>query len=160
MSIRKQILDVIGSRLTNIKKANGYNETILDTSIRRASLTPFKNGDLPAVNYWPSKDVLEAKLHGRESRILPVTIEAYAVTRDVPFVDVAMSLEDDIAIALYRDTEAPLIGDNPSPALGGLVKSVTVLSATPVIGEGQSPWCGNIVELEIAYSIRLGQLNT
>lgn len=159
MSIRKQILDSIGSRLKNIKKTNGYNETILGTSIRRASLTPFKNGDLPAINYWPSKDTLENKLHGKESRVLSVTVEAYAVTRDLPFVDVALNLEDDIIVALFRDVSAPLVSDNQSHSLGGLVKSLTVLSATPIIGEGQSPWCGNILELEITYSIKLGQLN-
>ena len=42
------ILDEIKARLGNLSIANGYRFDIEPTSIDRARLEPFKNGDLPA----------------------------------------------------------------------------------------------------------------
>lgn len=151
------ILDEIGTRLKNITLANGYRMDLL--KISRSRLKPFKNGDLPAVNYWPSRDQLDSKTGSSETRLLPVTMEVYSTTRDEPFVDVAIRLGNDIAVALTRATSAPKVTDQLSRSLGGLVNSLVIDSITPFIGEGQSPWCGAIVEINIKFKTDLGVFN-
>ena len=39
---------------------NEYEVDIEPNSIVRSRLTPFQNGDLPAVNYWPIPDLLDS----------------------------------------------------------------------------------------------------
>lgn len=160
MDAQLTILDEVKARLGNISIANGYRFDIEPSSIVRANLTPFVNGDLPAINYWPSIDAIVEKTSGKEARSFDVTVEIYDVTRDEPFTDLAIKHGNDVVTALFRATDAPLVSDNPSYALGGLVSGLTVNSITPMIGEGQSPWFGAVLSLTINYNITTGDFST
>jgi len=160
MDAQLTILDEIAARLNNISVANGYRFDIEQSAIERARLTPFVNGDLPAINYWPSLDSLDNKTSGKETRSFDVTIEIYDVTMDEPFTDLAIKHGNDVVTALFRTTDAPTVSDNPSYALGGLVSTVIINSITPMIGEGQSPWFGALLNLTIEYNITTGDFST
>lgn len=160
MSAQLTILDAIENRLHNVTESNGYEIEFTDSAIKRATLTPFKNGDLPAVNYWSSDDVLELKTGGKETRILPVFFEVYGVTRDEPFLNTSLKLSNAVITGLLRDVGAPSVKDNISLALGELVEEITFLRVTPFIGEGQSPWCGAVIETAIRYNITVGDFST
>lgn len=147
-----QILDAIEARLNKLSTARGYGVT--PQKLLRANLTPWTVGDLPAINLWSGIDERVGAAYGLEQRRLSCFIEYHTLTRDSPFVDVAARLGADITVAINRATSAPLVADNPSTALGGLVSQVTVDSITPQIGEGQAPWCGVLVSLSVYYSCR------
>lgn len=154
------ILDEINARLANISKTNEYEVDIEPNSIVRAQLTPFQNGDLPAINYWPIPESLDSKTGQMETRILPVSIETYDFTHDFPFTDLAFKRANNIITALFRATAAPKVSDIESIALGGLVSSLVVQAITPMIGQGNSPWYGALIELEIKYNIKVGDFST
>lgn len=156
MIIQLTILDEIEARFTNMTELNGYSENV--GKIKRARLKPFKIGDLPALNYWPTSDVVIEKTGNKETHELGVTIEMHTLTRDEPFTDVSFKKGADIVTALFRSTTSPLVSDLPSYALGGLVNSVLVTGVTPTIGEGQSPWCGVLVDAVIQYNTNLGDV--
>lgn len=150
------ILDKVDERLNLISIINEFSFTA--NKIKRASLKPFKAGDLPAVNYWSGVDTLVGKDNGMETRELPLTIEAHDKTRDEPFTDVAYKLGADLITAIFRDISAPKISDQASLSLGGLVSSVVVNSITPTISEGQNPWCGVVVDLTVTYNIKVSDV--
>ena len=150
MSALNVILDEIDKRLNRISTANGDAVTI--AKVTRARLKPFQDGDLPAVNYWVTQDSVEKRDYNAETHALSVTIEAYDKTRDRPFIDVAIDLSAGVANTLFRE-----IANAYSPALGGIIQSLQVDSMQPVIGEGQAPWCGAIIELTIRYRTALGK---
>lgn len=160
MDAQLTILDEIGSRLQNISITNGYRVDIEPEVIERARLTPFKNGDLPAINYWPSPDTLTEKTGQMETREISLNIEIYDKTRDEPFTDLAIRLGNDVVTSLFRATSAPKVSDPQSPSLGGLVETITVNSVTPMIGEGQSPWCGTLLDITVKYNITVGDFST
>lgn len=160
MDAQLTILDEVKARLGNISIANEYRFDIEPLSIERARLTPFVNGDLPAINYWPSIDAIDEKTSGKETRSFDVTVEIYDVTRDEPFTDLAIKRGNDVITALFRSTDAPTVNDNPSYALGGLVSQLIINSITPTIGEGQSPWFGAVLSLTISYNITPGDFST
>jgi hypothetical protein len=148
-----QILDVIGARLANITIANGYSVTV--QKLERARIKPFKNGDLPFINYYFIGDELANTLNTQfEERSLSCVIEFYDITRDKIFSDVASELMMDVKIAIDRDTAAPLVSDLPSFKLGGLVSKLECSSMSPVIGDGQSPYCGSIINLSTNYKVK------
>lgn len=150
------ILDQMHLRFNNIKLINGYSVDLL--KIKRAKLTPFKNGDLPALNYWPGADVLINKQGGVEARRLSVSVEMYGKTRDEPFTDVAFRMGVDIVTALMRDPAFPNVADDESLSLGGLVSGIEAGSITPVIsGEEKTPWCGAVVEVSVFYNTEIGK---
>jgi hypothetical protein len=120
-------------------------------------VTPFRDFDLPAVNYWADQDVLAKSGAGWEERELSVLIDARSKTRDRPFVDVVFEVADDLWTALWRDPASPAVIDIPSPALGGLVKHLSLDSITPAIGEGQAPFCGALLRVAVRYRVRPGQ---
>jgi hypothetical protein len=143
--VQLQILDVIGERLAlspNIAK------------VERARVIPFRDFDLPAVNYWADGDRLIERGGGWEERELSILIDARTKTRDRPFVDVAFELGADLWVALWRDTAAPAVADTPSPALGGIVTTLRLDGLTPMIGEGQAPFCGVVLAVTAAYKLR------
>ena len=144
-----QILDALGARLALITVANGYHNDI--RRIRRATLKPFTDDDLPAANYWPGIDAQVDKGHGWVDRELNVTIEFYDRTRDRVFTDVAMELAADVAVALLRAPANPAVSDDPDMTFGGLVRSSQLLTVTPQIGEGQNPWCGALISYNFTY---------
>jgi len=156
MDAQLLILDEIGLRLAGLKILNGYRFDVEKTSILRAKLTPFKFGDLPAVNYWPTTDTLSGKQNGMENRELNITIEGYSVTRDVPFTDLAVTLGNDIITALFRSVASPNVTDQLSTALGGLIEQLSIDSITPMIVEGQQSWVGVLVEITASYNITVG----
>jgi hypothetical protein len=151
-AVQTQILDLIAARLAIITEANSYSFTVTD--IKRASMTPFQKQDLPAINYWAGADELVRMDYGMEVRRLPVFIESHDITRDRPFVDVAFEIAGDIWTALWRDVLAPTPTDNPSAALGGKVDSIVLESIQPLIGEGQSPYCGVLIQITVNYKRR------
>ena len=48
-----QVLDEVEARLNNITVANGYPLTV--RSVERGKLTPFKAGDIAAINCWRTR---------------------------------------------------------------------------------------------------------
>jgi hypothetical protein len=44
-----------------------------------------------------------------------------------------------------------LVADQPSLALGGLVTRVALTTSTPIIGSGQKPFCGALLEYAVTY---------
>lgn len=156
MDAQLLILDEIEARFGNITIANGYRFDMSDGEIKRASLTPFKNGDLPAINYWPTSDIKVSKDGGVESKEFNVTIEIYDVTRDEPFTDLGIKRGNDVSAALFRSTDFPKVTDPVSPALGGMVTEISINSLVPIIGEGGSPWCGALLDATIKYNTKLG----
>ena len=151
-TIHKQILDEIGARLALIKESTGYHTTV--AKLERARLTPFQDYDLPAINYWPDLDERRNAGGGFEERELTVLVEYHDKTRDRPFSDVASELASDIWIALWRATTAGAVSDQPSSALGGLVSGVLLRAVQPEIGEGQTPFCGTLLNITILYKRR------
>lgn len=156
MTTQLIILDEIGARLANMTVENGYSETL--GKLRRARLKPFKAADLPSVNYWPSEDLYAGKANGKDLHEFAITVEMHTLTRDEPFTDVAFRKGGDIVTALFRSTVNPKVSDTPSLALGGLVSSVEGFSVLPMIGEGQSPWCGVLVTFVVKYNTEVGDV--
>ncbi len=144
-----QILDEISARLANIKTTNGYFADVI--SVERAKLTPFQDHDLPAVNYWPVSDQIIERLNGKNKHALSITIELHNTTRDDPFTDLAFQHGADIVTALFRDPASPNVADPISKGLGGLINAIEIESITPMIGQGQTPFCGVIVAINALY---------
>lgn len=143
-----QILNEIERRLAGISEANGYFTN--DITIARASLKPFNLADLPAINYWNVADLL-IEAHGtKERRQLEILIEFYDRENDMPLVDKSALMASDLSIALNRNPDQP---DRISPKLGGLAFSVSMESITPAIGEGQAPYCGTVITLQVQYRV-------
>jgi hypothetical protein len=150
MNVQQTILDEIGSRLASITESNGYSATVL--KIERARLKPFKAGDLPFINYWPVQDAITERQYGKESHELSITIELHDRTRDEPFTDIAFDRAADIVTALARATDAPAVSDAKDLSLGGLITQFEFGNTLPIIGEGQTPFCGVIVEVIARYT--------
>jgi len=150
--IATQILDLVGSRLANIKIENGYFNTLI--KLERARLQPFKNQDMPSINYYSTGDSLVKPLNTSVSeRTVEVMVEFYTTTRDRVFTDLANELSTDVMIAIERDPVSPNVSDTLSPRLGFKVMRVEVPSITPVIGEGQKPYAGCVLNISITYRV-------
>jgi len=143
------ILTEIGLRLANITVANGYHNTV--KSVDRARLKPFKGYDLPAVNYWSTGMQNERTVYNDDNRTLSVFIEIHSMTRDLPFVDVANSLASDVVTAVVRKDTAPQVSDAPDYNLTDTVDDLILRNISFIIGEGQEPWCGALIEFEVKY---------
>lgn len=151
ITVQSRILDAIGERLALMSVARGYSSTI--QKLRRATLKPFTEEDLPACNYWPGADTQIARGAGWVDRELSVVIEYYTKTRDRAFTDIAYELATDVAVAMLRSPASPLVSDTPDMTLGGLVRSAQMQVATPQIGEGQLPWCGVAMSYSLSYRV-------
>jgi len=150
--VQTQILDKIEERLNNITITNEYFHDLL--KLKRASLEPFQNDEMPAINFYSTGDVLEKKMNsGIRQRVMSIIIEFYTKTRDEVFVDVSNKLSADILIALERDVSAPAVSDAVSHSLGGIVSQLEEAEVTPAIGSGQTPYCGVIVVLNVTYRV-------
>lgn len=154
------ILDEIQARLENLTEANGYRYTVYPQTVVRAKLEPFKNGDLPAINYVTGTDTLIEKVFKHELRELPLVVEAYTKTRDDPFINISSTLGNDVIATLFRKTSAPLKSDPVDLKLGGLVDSLIVQAITPVIAQGQAPWCGVLLDCVIQYKVLVADFST
>ena len=153
------ILDEMEARLANITINNEYRFNLVSGAIKRASLTPFQNGDLPALNYWPTADVKTGKENGADIKEFNVTIEVYDVTHDEPFTDLGIKRGNDVATALFRSTSLPKVSDPVDLSLGGLVSEIGINSLIPIIGEGTSPWCGSLLDITVKYNTNLGEFD-
>ena len=153
------VLDEVQARLELLTETNGYRYTVFPNTVVRAKLEPFKNGDLPAINYVIGTDSLVEKTFKYETREFPLVIEAHSKTRDEPFINITSTLANDIIAVLFRDVSAPLKTDPTSLALGGIVESFVIQSTTPMIGEGQAPWCGVLVDCIVQYKILIGDFS-
>lgn len=149
-----QLLDAIALRLPNISKARGYYTDV--GKIKRATLKPFQDQDLPALNYWPGTDNVVARGAGWVERLLPLVVEYYDRTRDRPFSDVVFELAQDVVVAVQRDPDFPAVSDNPEFTLGGLCRSVQLVSVVPQVGEGQAPFCGALLTFDLVYRVKAG----
>jgi len=116
------------------------------SKITRARLSPFKDGDLPACNYWVTHDLILSSQHGADTHELAVSIECYDKTYDRPFIDIAIDMNAAISASLNME-----IGGVYSPNLGGMVQKLSIVDFTPIIGEGSKPWCGALLGLKIIY---------
>lgn len=155
-SAQRTILDEIEARLNNHKITNGYSVGFTSDTITRMALEPFKNGDLPAVNFWAGSDELEQEEHGLEARNLTVLVEAYTAERDENAQDLAFSFGAGVVLSLFRHTASPNVADATDVNLGGLVHKISVQRTTPMIRSKDGVWSGILVELEIRYSISVG----
>jgi len=147
-----QILDIIGNRLALI---NTTNEYFIDVErIERARLEPFRNQDMPAINYYSTGDGLVKPIHaGVSERSVSIVIEIYELTRDEIFSDLSDKLSTDVMIALERATTAPLVSDVVSTRLGDKIMSLLFSSITPAISGGQEPYCGAILVVDVVYRV-------
>jgi hypothetical protein len=146
-----QIIDAIEDRLKLIKTSNEHTFTV--SRVKRATLKPFIDDDLPAINYWPEGDQQIEKKYNWVDRTLSVVIECYDRTRDKVFTDVAFELSSAVMTTLLRSVADPKVSDDPDPTLGGLIKSIEFVTITPQIGEGQTPWCGVILNCAFNYRV-------
>jgi len=152
MSAILNILDEIDARLRTISVANGDQNTI--KKVTRAQTKPFKDGDLPMINYWPTTDIITLIQHGAEEHKLTLTIEVATKTNDIPFTNLAVDLYTGVVAALNRDVSL-----NRSPSLGGIAQRLSVDSMTPTIGQGQAPWCGVVIVVSVIYNTIAGETN-
>lgn len=150
--VQTQILDLMGARFLNISKVNGYFNDL--KKLDRARLTPFKNPEMPGLNYYITGDTLDVPMNtGVNQRVMSVAVEFYTTTRDRPFSDVANELATDAIIALNRDPAAPTVADQDSTRLGKKVVKFETDTFTPAIGEGQTPYCGAVLIFIVTYRV-------
>ena len=149
--IQARILDAVEARLKLMTVARGYSFDV--QRVRRATLKPFVEEDLPAANYWPGADSIIGRGAGWVDRELNLVVEYYTKTRDRPFTDVAFELALDVGVALLRSPAAPLVTNNPDMTLGGLIRSSQLQNITPQIGEGAVPWCGAAMSYSLSYRV-------
>lgn len=150
--IPTQILNEIETRLANIKTANGYFNTL--KRVDRARVEPWVAGDLPACNVFDTGERRIDEGGTYQGKELTVIIELHDKTRDEPFTDLASRLAADVQIAMNRSSGNPLVADVPSMAFGGLVSRVAVNNYSPIIGSGQKPYCGALLEFSITYRVK------
>lgn len=147
------IMDIIAARLALITATNEYNYTI--TNIKRASLRPWKSEDLPTINYWSTGLNNLRESYSDDLREIPLFIEAHTKTHDESFLDVASKLASDIVTALNRAPAAPKVSDVVSHDLGSVVSDLIFNGYDHEIGEGQDPWCGVLVRINIKYTTEI-----
>lgn len=143
------ILDEIEARLGNITVANEYWYTM--KQIVRSKLMPFKNYDLPSINYWPTGLGNESEAYHDDKRTLDVFFEMHTMTRDEPFTDVAEKLATDGVTALNRTTAAPKVSDAPNVDLNDTVEAFIYHGHDYVIGEGEEPWCACLIRMSVVF---------
>ena len=151
--IATQILAEVGARLALISTANGYNTTV--AKVANSQMTPFRAGDLPAINYWPLPDErLGTAGTGWEERRLRFGVEYHDFTYEEVFSTVAAKLAADVQVALWRATTAPTVADNPSARLGDLVTGLYFDRITFATGQGQKPYTAALIECSATYKRR------
>lgn len=148
-TIQEQILSEIGSRLGNIKVSNGYFNDI--PLIKAETIGTISKSDIPVMFYWGETDVKIDQAYGYEKRSFEVGVAAFTRSRDDSFTMAAYDLAADIKTAVNRSTTAPKITDTASVDLGSLVDSLVVGEISPIIGQGQSPFCGVVTNLIVTY---------
>jgi hypothetical protein len=155
------IYNEIKARAWNIQESNGYQSTVQDVKV--SSLTPFKGGDWPKFSFWPTSQSQVDNEYGQEEHTLNIIIGYFDQTRDEPFSYMAAKMKSDVIAAMNRATsydsdsgQGPEIGHALSHDLGGLVSGFTVGRSEPIQDEGEAPWCGVLIEVEIKYKSEMG----
>lgn len=153
----QQILNKIEIRLKNITIANGYDFDISKV-IKRFPFQAlaFQTEDIPAIFIFPSGDTRIGAEHYIEIRQLIVTIGVYH-SSDGEFIDLAEQAGSAIHIAIHRSMSAPLTTDILSSDLGGLVKSMDLISKSPLVSEDLRPWYGMLFQYDIQYNTINGE---
>ena len=156
-----QILDLIGPRLANITKANGYANTV--EAVERGALETPQLGDVPMANYWIENNSIEYPDYETDAHSMRVNIHVrglLAAKEDGNYPDQASQLVADIVTALNRSIAAPKVSDNLDCDLSGLVSSLKTPFLLPMVGEGARPWYGALVQAEIDYNAPTGDMFT
>lgn len=148
-TIQRQIFDLIGARLLNIKQSNGYFNNA--DSIKREKISNFKSGDIPILFYWGENDSRVDSEFGYEKRNLAVGAAFFIRTNDNSFTDTAYEAAADIKTALNRAITAPKVSDAASINLAGSINSLSIDDIIPVVGEGQAPFCGVLLTINVEY---------
>jgi len=143
------IYNEIEARAGNIQYSNGYHTGV--RRIERSRLTPFKGGDWPSFSFWPTFAPTEGDIYDGEEHTLSIVLGYFDETRDEPFADLTAKMKADVIVAMNRASTAPGVGDAESPDLGGLVSSFNIIDCEFIIGEGQKPWCGVLLEARVKY---------
>jgi len=143
------ILNEIEARLSSIKTSNGYSLTV--KKVTRGRLKPFQPGDIPAINYWPVEHTREDSEYDLDKHTIRVVVDMRDVTRDETFPDLAAKMAADIITALNRSTASPAVSDDEDPELGETVSALDLSSIGYQIGEGQQPWVGVVLEMNVVY---------
>jgi len=146
-----QLLDEAGARLAKLTIANGYTHDV--GRVERARVSPYQPYDLPCASYWPAFDAFKDRKYRVVQRTLDIRVELYAIANDQPFTDIAMKLSYAAWTVLNRSTSAPLVTNDWSPNLGGLLTAFDLQQITPLIGEGSPPWCGCLLNLAATYKV-------
>jgi len=153
------ILDEVAARLANISEANGYSRDFC--TIRRQTQTPPKSGHIPDINYWTvGHEVAEDQSYSCDNHALTIFIAPRDKTRDEAFSDEAANMIADVATALNRATTAPKVSDAESFALGETVSDLIVRDSRYQVGQGQIPFNGALMEIEITYKSPRGDMFT
>ena len=150
------ILNEVDARLNSITEANGYSMTL--ESVERGKLEPFQPGDIPAANYWPVSHQRADTEYGLDRHTLRLMIDARDTERDTNFPDAAALMIADIVTALNRATGAPAVTDPEDNDFEETVGAVLMADSGYQIGEGQKPWVGALVEVEIIYQSEPGDM--
>jgi len=148
----QQILNEIGARLENITIANGYDFDIVKVVKRFPfQALAFQTEDIPAIFFFPSGDIRIGAEHRIAIRQITVTIGIYYSSNDSELIDLAEQIGSAIHIAIHRATTAPLMTDNTSSDLGGLVNSMDLNLKLPLVSEEMRPWYGAQFEYIVEY---------
>jgi hypothetical protein len=147
------------SRLGNMSTTNGYSVT--PRKIEQSRLKPFGGEEYPAVSFWPDADPVDKTAYKKNSHRLGFTVGyftkvAFGDEGDTPYSNVCAYLAADVVTALYRTTLAPKVSDSRSINLGGIVRALNMTNAEYVIGPGQKPWCGVLIDFNVEYESVIG----
>lgn len=147
-----QIFDEIKNRLYNIKKNNGYSYDIERVEIQR--LNAFKPNELPAINFYFTRDQSTQADFGQDQRTMTLMFESYTKVWDqAQLHELYFDLEEDITVAINRAQEAPRKDDEPEWMLNGLVDNISQPGLSPIITG--SEYAGVAIELTVDYTIDL-----
>jgi hypothetical protein len=156
-SVWTQIREEVFARLQNITKANGYSTDI--ACIEKGRVSPFNDDDLPAINFWKTDDVSEAKLYTRDQRTLRMGFEFYTLSNDDDIDTLSDEFMADLFISLYRDPNAPLVTDDPLPMFATKQFITNFSLMRPIISQGSKPRIGVFAILSFTYTINNLQPN-
>ena len=149
MIIQIHILDVLESRLLNMSLQSGYTIKFLSDSITRGALYPFRNGDLPAINYWTATDELVTESYGKQTRKLKLLFEAYTIEIDDNNLNTGYLFSEQLSRAIT----------NRDIAFNNVVGCVKINTLTPIVSAEGDPWAGVLIDASVEYTIDNNDFN-
>lgn len=155
--IQLHIMDLIGDRLFNISLLNGYHFDV--EKIKRERISNFTGKELPIIFYWSENDSRVEGKTANELRRIPIYVAAFFKTRDDILVNQAIEFGADIYTAIHRNPISPNYIDPIERDLGTeIVDSLFVNEIAPIIGAGETPYAGVMVDISVNYSIKHGSM--